>query len=146
MADISISLNNIRNTKEVLIEGIGAFTVRKLGAGEELDLSSKMRRLGVILNELQAIDFTKHDPNTEEGIKELDKIRKRATKLSDEVSEIQKFELSVYKRAFESHNKPEDVDTLLDQLSIEDRSNLFKQIFETKIIESPEESEQEDEI
>lgn len=132
MADISISLNNIRNTKTLFVEDLDAsFVVRKLGAGEELDLSDKMRRLGVILGELQSIDFTGFDLTKEEDIKELEKIRKRASKLSDEVNDIQRFELETYKRCFTSEKGEEMVSKLLNELSVDDRSNLFKQLFDT---------------
>lgn len=139
MADIQISLNNIRNVKTVFIEGIGSFTVRKLGAGEELDLSDRIRRLGEILDELQKIDFSKYDTSTEEGMKELEKVSKRASKLSEEVNEIQRFELETYKRCFEDDNDGKNVDSLLDSLSAEDRANLFKTIFDPiTVIEAPE--------
>lgn len=139
MADISISLNNIRNTRTLYVDGIGGFTVRKLGAGEELDLSDRMRRLGIILKELQSIDFTKFDQTKTEDLKELEKIRKRAEKLSDEVNEIQRFELETYKRCFTADKDPKKVDVLINQLSIEDRSNLFKQMFDPIVpVEAPE--------
>lgn len=139
MADISISLNNIRNTRTLFVEGIGGFTVRKLGAGEELDLSDKLRRLGVILNELQAIDFSKFDQTKQEDVKKLQKIQKRAEVLSDEINEIQRFQLETYKRCFTADEEPKKVDELINQLSIEDRSNLFKQLFEPIVpLEAPE--------
>lgn len=139
MADISISLNNIRNTKTLFIEGIGGFTVRKLGAGEELDLSDKMRRLGQVYGELQKIDFSKYDTTNKEDLKEIEKIGKRAEELSDEINEIQRFELETYKRCFTADKDPKDVDTLIDQLSVEDRTNLFKRLFDPiKTVQAPE--------
>jgi hypothetical protein len=139
MADVTISLNNIRNVKTLYIEGIGGFTVRKLGAGEELDLSDKMRRLGAILTELQVIDFTKYDVTKKDDLKALEDIRKRAEELTLEVNQIQRFELETYKRCFTADKDPKDVDTLIDQLSVEDRSHLFKTLFDTvKPVEAPE--------
>lgn len=130
MADITISLNNIRNVKTLYVDGIGGFTVRKLGAGEELDLSDRLRRLGAILNELSKIDFSKYDSTKPEDIKKLNKIQKRAEKLTQEVNEIQRFELETYKRCFEDDNNGKNVDLLIDSLSAQDRSELFKQIFD----------------
>lgn len=129
MSDVNISITNIRKTKRVLIEGIGTFTVRKLGAGEELDLSDKLRRLGDILTELKAIDFTKYESATEEHVKELNAIRKRAEKLTKEVHQIQRFELDTYTKCFTDDNDGKDVKILLDTLSAEDRSALFQTIF-----------------
>lgn len=129
MSDLRISLNNIRNVKKVYIDGVGGFTVRKLGAGEELDLSDKMRRLGEILKELQAIDFNKFDVTKEEDRQELEEVSKRADTLTQEVSAIQRFELETYKQCFEDDNEGKDVERLLNSLSAEDRANLFKEIF-----------------
>lgn len=125
-----ISLNNIRNTKSLYIEEIGSFTVRKLGAGEELDLSDKLQRLSEILKELNAIDFTKFDTTREDGIKELNKISKKADTLTKELNEIQRFELMTYKKCFSDDNNGKNVDELLDSLSIQDRVNLFKTLFD----------------
>lgn len=129
MSDLRISLNNIRNVKKVYIDGIGGFTVRKLGAGEELDLSDKMRRLGEILKELQAIDFTKYDVSKEDDKAELEAISKHADTLTQEVSQIQRFELETYKQCFEDDQDGKNVDKLLDSLSAQDRANLFNEIF-----------------
>lgn len=138
-SEIRISLNNIRNVKKVYIEGIGGFTVRKLGAGEELDLSEKLRRLSIILKELQSIDFTKYDATTKEGIKDLEKISERADKLTEEVDQIQRFELETYKRCFEDDNDGKNVEILLNTLSTQERSNLFNKIFKpVAVVEAPE--------
>lgn len=139
MTDISISLNNIRKTRSLYVEDLGvAFTVRKLGAGEELDLSDKMRRLGEILKELKGIDFAKYNTTKEEDIKELEKISKRAAKLSDEINDIQRFELATYKRCFSDDANGENVTKLLNSLTVQDRSELFNQVFDTvKPIDTP---------
>lgn len=133
MSEINISITNIRKTKRVLIEGIGTFTVRKLGAGEELDLSDKLRRLGAILDELKAIDFSKYENATEEHIAELNAIHKRADKLTKEIHQIQRFELDTYAKCFSDDNGGKDVKVLLDTLSAEDRSALFQTIFKPVI-------------
>lgn len=140
MADISISLNNIRNTKSLYIEDLGvAFTVRKLGAGEELDLSDKMRRLSEIAKELQGVDFMKYDLTKEEDRKDIEKLEKRVSKLSDEIGEIKRFELSTYKRCFTDDANGENVEKLLNSLSDEDRGQLFKSIFDPIThVEAPE--------
>lgn len=129
MTDLSISLSNIQNTKTVHIEGIGDFTVRRMGAGEELDMSFKMRRLNQILSELEKFDFTKFDLSKKDDIKQVEKLEKRMTKLSDEIAEIKKFELATYKKCFTDENNGENVDLLLNTLTELERAELFKQIF-----------------
>lgn len=142
MSEVRISLNNIRNTKSVYIEDLDtAFTVRKLGSGEELDLSAKYRRLGEILDELRKIDFTKYDINKKEDAAKVKKLQKKAESLTDELYDIQKFELETFKRCFVSDDQSK-VDELIDQLSAEERGKLFTAIFgEIKPVEEPEELE-----
>lgn len=144
MADnISISLNNIRNVKDVYIEDLKiAVKVRRLGAGEELDLSDKLRRLNAIIVELQAIDFSSligiANP-TKEQQKEIKAISKKAEDLTSEINEIKRFELQTYKRCFTDDKNGENVELLLNSLSDEDRGELFRQIFNPKVIEAPSE-------
>lgn len=140
MADISVSLNNIRKTQTVFIEDEGfAVTIRKLGAGEELDLSDKMRRLSEIGKELQSVDFMKYDLTKEEDRKEIEKLEKRVSKLSDEIGEIKRFELASYKRCFSDDANGANVDKLLNSLTDEDRAQLFKQVFDpVTVLEAPE--------
>lgn len=141
---ISISLKNVQNIKTVNIEGVGVFRVRKLGAGEELDLSTKRRKMISASNEIVKIK-SKID-----SIKDLEEQERLATKelpridkLTEELTNIKAFELETYKKCF-SADKPELVDELLDSLSEEERTELFNQIFGTpKIIEKEETIETE---
>lgn len=140
MAEQKISLSNIINEKTVNIEGFGVFRVRKLGAGEELDLSDRLRRLNQIITELENINFEKFEGNkkpTKAQRKELLEIQNRSNSLLDEISEIKKFELKTYKRCFRDDSEGEKVEQLLNSLSETERSALFKQIFdEPKIVEA----------
>lgn len=138
MSEVRISLGNIRNTRSVYIEELDtAFTVRKLGSGEELDLSAKYRRLGEILEELRKIDFTQYDINKKADKEKVEKLQKKAETLTDELHEIQQFELDTFKRCFEAEDKSK-VDELIDQLSAEERGKLFTMIFgEIKTVEAP---------
>lgn len=138
MSEVRISLGNVRNTRSVYIEELDtAFTVRKLGSGEELDLSSKYRRLGEILEELRKIDFTQYDINKKADKEKVEKLQKKAEALTDELHEIQQFELDTFKRCFETEDKSK-VDELINQLSAEERGKLFTMIFgEIKPIEAP---------
>lgn len=138
MADIKISLNNIRNTSSLYVDELGAFTVRRLGAGEELDLSDKFRRIAEIYKELQGIDFTKFNTNDSEDLKAIEEISDRAQKLTDEINEIDRFKLATYKRCFTHESDPSKVDELINSLTDEERTNLFNQLFDIKPVEAPE--------
>ena len=131
MADITISLSNVHNIKRVHIDEIGDFEVRKMGAGEELDLSDKLRRLNEIIEELGAIDFDKINIKnpTKKDIKAMEGLTKKADSLMEEINEIKRFELETYARCFNDNADGVNTKKLLDSLSDEDRAELFKQIF-----------------
>lgn len=131
MADITISLSNVHNIKRVKIDPIGVFEVRKMGAGEELDLSDKLRRLNEIIEELTAIDFNKINMNkpTKKDIKAMEALTKKADALMEEINDIKRFELETYSRCFNDNADGVNTKKLLDSLSDEDRAELFKQIF-----------------
>lgn len=138
MTDISISLSNIQNIKTVKIDPIGVIRVRRLGAGEELDLSDKLRRLGKIVNELQDMDFAKFNSGSDDDLEQIKKLSKRAEKLSDEISDIKRYEFTTYKKCLSDDDGGKVVDEVMNTLSDEERSELFKQIFNPKIVESSE--------
>jgi len=140
MSEITISLNNIQNIKTVNIEGHGAIHARKLGSGEELDLSAKMRRTGKIIEELSAIDFTKFNTGKPEDLKKVTKIANRAEELSDELEAIKRFEFNTYKNLLSDDKNGKVVDVIMNTLSEKERAALFDQIFgEIKVLETPEE-------
>lgn len=132
MADISISLNNIQNIKLVNIEGVGDLTVRRLGAGEELDLSTKQRRLLKLLDELEKVDQSKFDTTKPEELKKLTKLTRRLDVITDEISEIKKFEFNTYKRCLSDNKNGEIVDLIMNTLTDEERAKLFVEIFGNK--------------
>src|SRR6478736_5683739 len=102
MSDLQISLKNIRNTKSLYVEDMKTtFQVRRLGAGEELDLSKKLRRLNEIMIELQSIKIEPKDNPTEEETKALEKVAKKIQKLSDEISEIKEYEFNTHVKLFD---------------------------------------------
>ena len=142
MADVSISLSNIQNIKTVNIEGLGLVKARKLGAGEELDLLFKQRRLGKILEELDSLDFTKIDTSKKSGINKAKELSDRIDKLTSEIEEIKKFELETFRRCFTDDKNGEIVETLIQTLTEEERMALFKEIFgERKTLEVPDTTE-----
>lgn len=136
MADFQIALQNIQNIKTVDIEGVGLFRVRKLGAGEELDLSSKLRRLLDISKKLQALKLDEIDASTEEGQAKFAAVSETVDKYSEEISQIKKFELETYKKCFMDENNGENVDFLINSLSDEERTKLFDMIFNVKPVKN----------
>jgi len=138
MTDISISLNNIQNIKTVNIEGVGIVKVRRLGSGEELDLSSKIRRLGKLIDELSRIDFTVLDANKPEDLAKITKLTRRVEELSDEISAIKESEFEVYKKCFTDDEGGRIVDIIMNTLSEQERAELFRQIFgDVKELDTP---------
>lgn len=136
---LQISLSNIQNIKNVNIEGVGIFRVRKLGAGEELDLSTKMRRLMEIATDLGKLNLTEVDENTPEGAKIFAKHSGTVSKYTKEIDDIKRFELETYKKCFTDDENGKKVDFLINALSDTERAELFKQIFGTpKEIDTPE--------
>jgi hypothetical protein len=139
MAELSISLSNIQNIKTVNIEEIGVFKVRKLGAGEELDLSIKMRRLVAIAKELKTLDISNIDASTPEGLARFNEHSEIIDKYSEEIANIKKYEIEIYKGCFTDDGNGEKVDFLINGLTDDERGELFKRIFDIpKIIDTPE--------
>lgn len=129
MAGISIALANIQNIKTVNIEGLGTLYVRRLGAGEELDLSSKLRRLGKLIDELSKIDLSKYDLAKPDDVKRVKKMSARVDEISDEIQGIKAFEFKTYKKCLSDDKNGEVVDVIMNTLTDQERSALFKQIF-----------------
>lgn len=141
MAELSISLSNVQNIKTVNIEGLGVFKVRRLGPGEEYDLSIKRRRLMKISQEMvkikQEIDGASTDPEKEAlALKSLDRINK----LSDEIADIQKYELDAYKRCFTDEADGKNTEKLINSLTSDERLKLYSLIFDKQ----PEEPKDEE--
>lgn len=145
MADITISMSNVVKTKTVLIEPLGEFKVRRLGAGESLDLSAKQRRLNNILIELEAFDLNamlKITDPTEEEQKLLNETMKKSDSLMQEVSDIRVFELDTFKKCFDDSGSG-NTQKLFDQLPLGGAENLLEEIFNPKIIEDKKEEVEE---
>ena len=126
MADISIALSDVQNVKTLEVKGMGDFVVRKLGPGEELNLSVKRRRLVQISSEMTALkDEMDKLTDDEERDKFATKHLKHIDKLSEEITQIQKYELDTYKRCFTG----EKSDELIDALTPEERMKIYAMLF-----------------
>lgn len=133
MSDITISLSNIQNIKTVNITGLGVFKVRRLGAGEEYDLSTKRREIAKAVREMMKINsdmnlITDEAEQEKFATKNLPKI----DKLQQKVSKLQNEELEAYKRCFTDDNGGKNTDKLIDVLSPEERIKLYDAIFNPK--------------
>lgn len=87
MADMNISINNIKTYKTVKIDGVGVFKVRKLSSGEELDFSTASRKLTKLLTELNNMNIGSIDLETKKG---RDELKKKASRISEITEEMQR--------------------------------------------------------
>lgn len=139
MADISISLNSIQNIKTVNIEGLGVLKIRKLGSGEDLDLSFKRRRVNKLIDELSAIDFTSLDTKKPSDLKKMERLSKRADAIQDEIAETKASEFEIYKRLLSDDKGGAVVDVIMNTLTDAERAEIFHIAFgEKKPLEAPE--------
>lgn len=131
MADISISLSNVQNIKTVKIEELGTFTVRRLGPGEEYDLSIKRRRMAKIGEEMSKIKSDMDAIADESGREKFATSHlAKINQLSDEIIDIQKYELDVYKRCFTDDANGEKTEKLINSLTADERMKLYSVIFD----------------
>lgn len=145
MADFSISLSDVQDTRTVEIKGLGDLTARKLGSGEGLQLSLNQRRMRKIFEELDKMDFTKFDTSNPEDLKKILALTKKAESLSDEIEEINKHEFNTYRRLLSDNKDGKVVDVIMDTLTDRARGELLKRIFgEVKEIKTPDQDENTD--
>lgn len=132
MADISISLSQVQNTKTIELKGLGVLKIRRLGSGEDLDLSFKRRRINRLIDELNSIDFTKLDMKKPADVKKMEKRAKRADEIQDEITEIKKQEFELYKGLLSDEEDGKVVDVVMQRLSDKERAELFRIAFDEK--------------
>ena len=139
MTEISISLSSIQNIKTVNIEGLGVLHIRKLGSGEDLDLSFKQRRINRLIDDLNRIDFVGLDATKPGDIKKIEKLAKKADAIQEEISQIKKDEFEVYKRLLSDDKGGKVVDVIMNTLTPKERAEIFNIAFgEKKEVESTE--------
>lgn len=131
MAEISLNLQDIRKTKTVKI-GDDIYTVRRLGAGEEMKLSVGWTKTRKILEKLKSVDLTKFDLRTKEGRAGLTEVQKELDKHANELKKIKEIELTLFKACFDDGADGEKTNNLIDSLSDEERNELYKRIFDIR--------------
>lgn len=122
MSDIiSISSNDLGTRKRVKIDG-HLFTVRKLGAGEELDLSQIARQTVKLLEKLT---------ETEEW----------SDKDSNEFEDLKRRSLNIYAKTFDDGGDGSKSMALVERLSDEERNEIYRQVFPRAKVEEDGEAE-----
>lgn len=134
MSEITISLNNIQNIKTVNIDGAGLLHIRRMGSGEDLDISFKRRRINKLIDDLNRIDFTGLNVNKEADLKKMEKLSSRAESISNEIAEIKQSEFDIYKRLLSDDKNGEVVDLVMNTLTEKERAKLFLIAFGEKTI------------
>lgn len=129
MAEISIALSNIQDVKTVNIEGLGLLKIRKLGSGEDLDLSFKQRRLNQLIDALNRIDFTALDAKKPSDLKKIKKLSEKADKIAEEIADIKKSQFDIYKRLLSDDKNGEIVDVIMNTLTDMERAKVFEIAF-----------------
>lgn len=146
MNEITIQLNNLQDVKIVNIKDVGVLKVRRLGSGEDLDLSFKRRRINKLIDELNTIDFSGLDAKKPSDLKKMEKLSKHAEILGDEIADIKQSEFDIYKGLLSDDKNGEVVDVVMNTLTDKQRAELFLLAFgEKKQIETPEPIKTEDE-
>lgn len=137
MAELTISLSNIQNIKTVNITGLGVFRVRRIGPGEEYDLSMKRRRLVKIAAEMVRLKSDMDKLSGAEREEFASKALPQIDKLSNEIVDIQKYELDTYKRCFTDDDNGKKTEELINSLTVDERLKLYSLIFDDS--EAPDE-------
>ncbi len=127
--NISIALNDIQDTRTVNIEGVGVLNIRKLGSGEDLDLSFKQRRFNKLLDELASIDFVGLDATKPSDMKKIKRQSDRAEKIGEEISNIKQSQFEIYKRLLSDDKNGKVVDLIMNTLNDVERAKIFEIAF-----------------
>lgn len=135
MADISLSLKSIQNTRTVKIEGEGVLTIRKLGSGEDLDLSIKRRRMNKLIDELNSIDFSGLDVAKKDDLKKLETLSKKVEGIQEEIAQIKQYEFELYKSLLSDDKDGKVVDLVMKTLSDKERAEIFNRAFSQDKVE-----------
>lgn len=128
---ISISTNDLESRKKVQIIDAGVnggkphvYTLRKLGAGEEMDLSQIARELLKLLAKVETEEWTEKDAEI------FDELKKR--------------QLELYIKTFDDGKDGKMSKQLVESLSDTDRNTIYNQVFPKTNLQVLLESEMED--
>lgn len=132
---ITINLNDIREVVEVTI-GDHVYKVRRMGSGEELDLSASNRRTFEAMeraNKLQK-KFLELSATPEEELdqKEVDKLVKQMDKVTAEIRKEQEYQSEAFVKLFDDGGDGSKSRELLKSFSHNEKQKLLEQIFSQK--------------
>lgn len=136
MSDIlNVDLSQVIDTQAVKI-GDHVYQVRRLGVGEELDLSENIKRVGDLLKNMgdirKKIEKSKSEATKKKLMAEIDDI-------SDTVDAMQRAHFEAYVRLFDDGGDGEKSRQMLARFNMEGISNLFEQVFPSRVAQQIEE-------
>jgi|SRR5690606_16695931 len=134
---ITIDLNQIRETVEVTI-GDHVFNVRRMGSGEELELSASNRRTFELMNKASKLQkqFLELAETPEDKLdqKEIDKMVKQMDKVTADIRSEQDYQSEAFVKLFDDGGDGSKSRELLKTLSNDEKSKLLQSIFEQKTV------------
>ena len=134
---ITIDLNNIREVVDVTI-GDHVYKVRRMGSGEELELSASNRRTIELMDKATRLHkrFLELADTPEDDIdqQEVDKLTKQMNKVTKDIRTEQDFQSEAFVKLFDDGGDGSKSRELLSSLAIEDKSKLLQTIFEQKTV------------
>lgn len=126
---LEISYKDVIDTKAVKI-GDHVFQVRRLGVGEELDLSENIKRVSDLLKNMgdirKKIEKTKSEATKKKLMAEIDEI-------ADTVDAMQRAHFEAYVRLFDDGGDGEKSRQMLARFNMEGISKLFEQVFPSRV-------------
>lgn len=132
---ITINLNDIREVVEVTI-GDHVYNVRRMGSGEELDLSASNRRTFEAMDKAVKLQkkFTELSSTPEEELdqKEVDKLVKQMDKVTAEIRKEQEYQSEAFVKLFDDGGDGSKSRELLKSFSHDEKQKLLEQIFSQK--------------
>lgn len=132
---ITINLNDIREVVEVTIAD-HVYNVRRMGSGEELDLSASNRRTFEAMDKAVKLQkkFTELSNTPEEELdqKEVDKLVKQMDKVTTEIRKEQEYQAEAFVKLFDDGKDGSKSRELLKSFSHDEKQKLLEQIFSQK--------------
>lgn len=126
MNTITITTSTLITTREAIIDGVD-FTVRKMGAGDQLDISQASAKL---MNANQDLLNIKAKMQSATDEVQVAKYAKDCAKMLDAVVEINRALEEVYSRLFDDHGDQSKSKALIHNIGVDGATKILAQIFE----------------
>ena len=132
---ITINLNDIREVVEVTI-GDHVYNVRRMGSGEELELSASNRRTMNLMDEATKLQVKFQElsktPESELDQKEVDKLVKKMDKVTGGIRAEQEYQSEAFVKLFDDGEDGSKSRELLNSFSHNEKQKLIEQVFSQK--------------